>query len=89
MTAHSEKRGQWIVCVRDVPAGEDRYLGPFASEEKAQGIAHSLRRDFAAVAANDTIIDAIVEWVQPGSELVDVRDELLAGLEEVGYVHTP
>ena len=78
-------RGMWIVCVRDVPAGEDQYLGPFASEEKAQAIAERLRRDFAAVGAGDTVIDAIVEWMQPGAEFTDLRDKLLADLAEVGY----
>lgn len=58
-------RGQWIVCVRDISAGNDDYLGPYRSEDKAEAVAKRLNRNIAAVGAS-SVLDAIVEWVRPG-----------------------
>lgn len=82
MTNHL--RGQWIVCVRDISAGEDDYLGPFYSEDKAESVAKRLNRDLAAVGASD-VLDAIVEWIQPGLHIEQYRDDMLADLEKRGY----
>lgn len=82
MTNHL--RGQWIVCVRDIAAGEDDYLGPFYSEDKAESVAKRLNRDLAAVGATD-VLDAIVEWIQPGLDIEQYRDDMLAALEKQGY----
>ena len=82
----SETRGQWIVCVRDIPANDDSYVGPFHSEEKADEIATRLRKDIEAVGA-DHILEAFVVWVLPAStDLEEFRDEMLRDLEEMGYV---
>lgn len=83
----AETRGQWIVCLRDIPSGEDEYLGPYHSDEKAQAVADRLNRDIAARGAGGTV-DAIVEWVRPGIELEEIRDEMLVGLDDLGYVMT-
>lgn len=82
MSAH---RGHWIVCVRDIPGGEDSYLGVFTSEDRAEQLASRLRRDIAARGAQDSL-DAIVQWVRPHPEFEDFRDEMLADLERLGYV---
>lgn len=77
-------RGQWIVCVRDISAGEDDYLGPFYSVDKAESVAKRLNRDLAAVGATG-IFDAVVEWIQPGLDIEQYRDDMLAALEQQGY----
>ena len=78
-------RGQWVVAVRDIPSNTDELVGPYHSEDKADGIARRLRRDIAAVGA-EHIMEAVVYYVRPGSiEFDDVRDEMLRDLEELGY----
>lgn len=84
----NEHRGSWIVCVRDIPAGEDTYLGFFIVEQRARDLAERLRRDIAARGA-EGVMDAIVEWVRPHPEFEDFRDEMLRGLEECGYDMVP
>lgn len=79
-------RGQWIVCVRDIAANDNSYVGPYHSEDKADAIASRLRRDIEAVGA-DHLLEAFVEWVRPSStDFDEFRDELLRDLEEMGYV---
>lgn len=78
-------RGQWVVCIRDLPSNTDEFLGPFHSEEKAEAVAERLRRDIAALSASH-IVEAFTVWVRPAStELEEFRDELLADLGEMGY----
>lgn len=85
----AQSRGQWIVWLRDVPGGEDQFLGPFHSEERAHAVAERLRRDIAAVGCGFDTLDAGVEWVRPAStDFEDFRDEMLVDLEAMGYVHT-
>ena len=76
--------GTWIVCLRDIPSGEDDYLGPFRSEERAHAVARRLNRDIAARGAADSL-DAVVEWVRPGADIEEIRDEMLSGLGELGF----
>lgn len=76
--------GTWIVCVRDIPGGEDDYLGPFRSQERAAAVARRLCRDIAARGAEGSL-DAIVERVRPGGDIEEYRDEMLANLEKGGY----
>lgn len=70
-------RGTWLVCVRDVAAGEDDYLGPFRSEERAHAVARRLNRDIAAIGLSTDVLDACVEWVRPGVDIEEFRDEML------------
>ena len=80
-------RGQWIVAVRDIPSNTDEFLGPYHSEDKAEDVAHRLRRDIAAVGAGH-VAEAVVHYVRAGSiEFDEVRDELLRDLEDLGYSH--
>ena len=87
MLFRSVFQGQWIVCVRDITAGEDDYLGPYRSEERAWDVANRLNRDLAAVGARD-LLDAIVEWVRPGLDVEQYRDDMLADLAKHGYART-
>lgn len=80
--------GQWVVVLRDIPGNEDELLGPFHTEEKAEAIAGALRRDIAARDA-EYIAEAFVTFVRPGVEMVDLRDELLEQLDEMGYAGRP
>lgn len=84
----ADGRGQWVVVIRDVPANEDRFVGPFTVEARADAAAARLTRDFATRGASD-VMDAVVRWVRPGVEIEDVRDDLLAQLEEGGYGFVP
>lgn len=85
--ASRPQRGQWVVAVRDIPSNADEFVGPYHSEDKAEAVAHRLRRDIAAVGA-EHIAEAVVHYVRPGSiEQDEVRDELLRDLAELGYSH--
>ena len=84
MTKRDAFQGQWIVCVRDILSGNDDYLGPYRSEDKAEDVARRLNRDLVAVGASH-ILDAIVEWVRPGLDVEQYRDEMLQTLDEHGY----
>lgn len=77
-------RGQWIVCVRDILSGNDDYLGPYHSEDKADEVAKRLNLNIAAVGASE-VLDAIVEWVRPGLDIEQYRDDMLRELAETGY----
>lgn len=81
-------RGQWVVVVRDIPANEDQFVGPFTVEARANAVANRLTRDFAARGA-ENVMEAVVQWVRPGVESEDLRDDLLAQLEESGYEFVP
>jgi hypothetical protein len=84
----SDARGQWVVCVRDIAANDNTYVGPFHSEENADKVAVRLRRDIEAVGAGH-LLEAFVEWVRPAStDLEEFRDEMLRDLEEMGYART-
>jgi len=84
-TSAATVRGQWIVCVRDIAANENSYVGPFHSEDKADSTAARLQRDIEAVGASH-LLEAFVEWVRPAStEIEDFRDEMLRDLGEMGY----
>jgi hypothetical protein len=75
---------QWIVCLRDIPAGEDTYLGPYRTEEGAARVARKLNRDIAARGAT-LLYDALVEPLRSGGDLMAFREELLADLDAAGY----
>lgn len=77
-------QGQWIVCVRDIQSGDDDYLGPFRSKDKADAVAKRLNRNIIAVGAPH-VLDAIVEWVQPGLDVEQYRDDMLGKLAAWGY----
>lgn len=83
-----EHRGQWVVVVRDIPANEDQFIGPFTVEERADSLASRLNRDFAARGAA-AVMEAVVRWLRPGVEAEDLRDDLLAQLEDGGYAFVP
>jgi hypothetical protein len=74
-------RGRWIVCLVEGASGENQYIGPFTSEARANHVRDRLNADFLARRAEDVYF-ACVEWVRPGAEIEEVRDELLAELEE-------
>ena len=76
--------GSWVICIRDLPSNTDEYLGWFRSEARAESVAARLRRDVEAVGASH-IIDVTVHWVEPEAGHEDVRDRLLADLEEMSY----
>ncbi len=75
----------YIVCVRDVSAGEDTYLGPFRSFEQASRVRRRLVGDITARQAQD-VFDALIEEVQPGYTVEDFRNKLLGDLDALGYV---
>lgn len=76
----SDEHGQWVVCLRDISAGEDTLIGPYRTVAKATSIAQLLRANIRSRNA-DSIYDAIVERLRPVRDVPDIRDEILSRLD--------
>lgn len=48
-------RGQWIVCLVDLPSGQTEYIGPFHSEERADEVARRLRLNINTIGATEVV----------------------------------